>query len=78
MSQIAATAPNVAGEAPLLAQGDTETNPKPDPRATKISVAATAAAVPAKMAGHETADLPLSTAASVAEYKVSILAFLAY
>jgi hypothetical protein len=77
MSQIAATALKAAAEAPLFAHGDEEANPNPDPSASKISVAETAATVPAKMAAQETADFVASTPRSAPEYGVSIFAFLA-
>jgi hypothetical protein len=64
MIQIAATAVKVLADAPLLAPGDIEANPNPDPMASKTKLVAITTAVPAKIAGHDTADFEASTVRS--------------
>jgi hypothetical protein len=73
MSQIAASVLRVTAVAPPFAHGDADASPRPEPSAINISVAATAAAVPAKIAAHETADVLASTVPSAADNEVSIL-----
>jgi hypothetical protein len=57
MSQIAATIVNVAAVAPLWGQADMEANPMPDPSIVKTIVTEAATTVPARTAGHETAEI---------------------
>src|SRR5450432_2786679 len=56
ISQIAALTANVVTEAPELGHGETAARPSPDPRLNRMSDTAAAAAAPAMMAGHETAE----------------------
>ena len=46
----------VVGAAPTPGHGDTDAKPNAEPIATRISVNATAAMVPAKIADHDTAE----------------------
>src|ERR1700751_4766747 len=62
ISQTAAQTPKVAADGPELYQGDTEARPRPDPRASKIRLAAAIANAPAMIAGHDTPETALSTA----------------
>ena len=57
MSHIAVITVKVVTEAPELGQGDTEARPKPDPRASRISVSAAAAKAPPMTAAQEIAEV---------------------
>jgi hypothetical protein len=53
-NHIAAERPTVVAAAPLEGHGEIAEKPNPNPRITKISESAAAAAAPAKIAPHET------------------------
>src|SRR4029077_13472545 len=57
----AAKTPKVVADGPELYHGDTEAKPRPDPRASNISATAAVANAPAMIAGHDTAEIALST-----------------
>src|SRR4051794_501290 len=60
-------------DAPLSRHGETDANPRPDPRATSTIDAAAATNAPAKMAGQVTADTDDSGGAvTPALYGVSV------
>src|SRR5215831_3989008 len=62
ISYTAAQTPNVVAEGPELYQGDAEARPRPDPRASRIRLAAAIANAPAMIAAHDTPETALSTA----------------
>jgi hypothetical protein len=60
MSQIAVMIEKVVAEAPLPGQGDMEAKPIPEPKVTRIRLAATAVMAPAKIAGQDAAEAAAS------------------
>jgi len=61
MSHIAVITVNVVAEAPCPGHGDTEANPKPAPTARSMRDTDAATTAPARIAGHDTAELNDST-----------------
>jgi hypothetical protein len=63
MSQTAVITVNVVAVAPRLGQGDRDSSPTPEPRATRITVKEAAANAPPMIAAHATLELGASTVA---------------
>src|SRR5262245_60628890 len=88
MSQIAVITVNVVADAPSPRQGDTDASPSPDPSAIRMRDTEAATNAPARMAGHETAELKASTdeacsltpgaCAAKRVFMVAVLAALSY
>src|SRR4051794_15058948 len=73
MNHTAVIQATLVADAPLSRHGETDANPRPDPRATSTIDAAAATNAPAKMAGQVTAEMDDSgVAVTPARYCVSV------